>query len=274
MNRVSITSPHNPRLRAAAALQSNRARKQQQRLVVFGRRELERATGAGLVFEELFLSSPLLDPGEADLIEAMVRAGSPGLEAFELSSELFGKLAYGDRMDGVVGVARRPGTGLDRLTVPRDGLILVMEGIEKPGNVGAVIRSADGAGAAAVIAADPATDFFHPNSIRASVSTVFSLPLAAAPSSAVIPWLLDRGTRIVLATLDSERSFFSTDLCGPLAIVMGCEATGVSSQWNAIPGVETACLPMQGTADSLNISAAATAILYLAASQRQAAAGH
>ncbi len=271
--RQKITSSSNPRIRAAAALQSTRARKQQQRIVVFGIREVQRAVAAGLRIDELFVCSEILEPELLDQIEAAVKATSPAAEILDLDAELFRKVAYGDRFDGVVAVAPRPATGLAGLHPAGDCLVLVMEAIEKPGNVGAVLRSADGAGAQAVIAANPATDFFHPNSIRASVSTVFSMPIAAAPSPAVASWLVENRFQIVLASPDSDQTFFNVDLRGRVAIVLGNEAKGLDPMWHSLPGVATAGLPMQGTADSLNISAAATAILYLAAGQRAGNSG-
>lgn len=269
MIRQSITSSHNARLKAAIALQSGRSRKQQQRIIIFGQREVERALQAGLAVVELFVCQEVLPPDWLPRQEAALRSGPGDTAVFDLSPDLFRKIAYGDRLDGVAAVALRPPTDLDLLQPGENPLVLVLESVEKPGNLGAVIRSADGAGASAVIAADPATDFFHPNSIRSSVASVFSLPIAAATAGEVGDWLALHRFQTILAAPGSERTFFDIDLTGRVAIVLGNEARGISPFWNSVSGVRSASLPMLGSTDSLNISAAATAILYLAACQRR-----
>ena len=125
-------------------------------------------------------------------------------------------------------MVRVPDLALEHLELPPDPLVVVIEGVEKPGNVGAALRSADGAGADALIAASPRTDLFNPNAIRASAGTVFAVPLAAAPSAEVLPWLRAHGLRIVAAWVDAERPYTEADLRGPIAIVLGAEATGLS----------------------------------------------
>jgi TrmH family RNA methyltransferase len=167
----------------------------------------------------------------------------------------------------VLAIVRTPATDLARLPVPSDPLILVAEDVEKPGNLGAILRSADGAGADAVIAASPRTDLFNPNTIRASLGTIFAVPLAAAPTDEVIAWLRQRGIRIVAARVDATRLATESDLTGPLAIAVGAEAEGLSSAWSAA-GIEAVRLPMLGVADSLNVAAASAVLLYEARRQR------
>ena len=185
----------------------------------------------------------------------------------EVSERAFEKLAYGDRSDGVVLVVRAPRVGLADLELPPDPLVVVTEDVEKPGNVGAILRSADAVGASAVIAAG-GTDLFNPNVIRASVGTVFSMPVAAAPAGEVAAWLRVRGLRIVATRVDADRLHVDADLRGPVAIVLGSEATGLSDAWRA-PDVEAVRLPMAGVADSLNVSVAAAVLLYEAWRQRR-----
>ena len=144
--------------------------------------------------------------------------------------------------------------------------MVVLEGVEKPGNLGAVLRSADGAGANALIVADPRTDLFNLNVIRASAGTVFGVPLAVAPADAVITWLRERGIRIV-ATRVGAAAYTDADLRGPLAIALGSETEGLSEQW-AGAGIEAVSLPMLGIADSLNVSVTAAVLLYEARRQR------
>jgi RNA methyltransferase, TrmH family len=185
-----------------------------------------------------------------------------------VSVRAFERLAYGDRADGVVLVVRAPGTSLAGLEVPADPLLVVTEDVEKPGNVGAILRSADAAGADAVIAIG-GTDLFNPNVVRASVGTVFSLPVAAATAEEAAAWLRELGVRIVASRVDAERLHVEADLRGAIAIVLGSEATGLSAAWRA-SDIEAVRLPMDGKADSLNVSAAAAVLLYEAWRQRHA----
>jgi TrmH family RNA methyltransferase len=179
----------------------------------------------------------------------------------------FAKLAFGARREGLVAVIRAPSTTLADIAVADDALLVVVEGVEKPGNVGAILRSADGAGATAVIAASPRTDLANPNVIRASAGTIFSVPLAAAPTEDVLPWLLQHGIRIVAARVGSGSPYTQADLTGSIALVVGSEAEGLTSDWQAAD-VEAIHLPMHGVADSLNVSVSAAILLYEARRQR------
>ena len=157
--------------------------------------------------------------------------------------------------------------------LPRDPLLVVIEALEKPGNLGAILRTADGAGADAVIAADPRTDLFNPNAIRASLGTIFARPVAAAPSTGVLDWLVERSIRVVAARVDAERLYTDLDLRGGIALVLGSEAEGLRSAWDD-PRVEPVRIPMGGAvADSLNVSVAAAVLLYEAVRQRSTPAG-
>jgi len=146
-------------------------------------------------------------------------------------------------------------------------LIVVVESLEKPGNLGAIMRTADAVGASAVIAADPRTDVFNPNAIRASVGTIFSVPLAVATASQVLDWLVGHGVTAVAARVDAPQAYGDVDLGGPIAIVLGSEAGGLTSTWND-PRVRPVRIPMLGAADSLNVSVAAAILLFEARRQR------
>jgi RNA methyltransferase, TrmH family len=163
-------------------------------------------------------------------------------------------------------VVRAPRAELADLQLPADPLVVVTEDVEKPGNVGAILRSADAVGADAVIAVG-GTDLFNPNVIRASVGTVFSVPAATASAEEAIAWLRGRGVRIVTALVDAQRLHVEANLRGPLAIVLGSESRGLSDSWRG-PDVEAVRLPMAGVADSLNVSVAAAVLLYEAWRQR------
>lgn len=264
---AGIDSPQNPRIQAAVALRHRRDRLASGLTIVDGARECRRALGARAEVEAAFICPTLLRSADAAAAVAALRAR--GEDAVEVSERAFAKLAFGDRADGLVLVVRIPPTALDDLDAGEDPLVLVTEDVEKPGNLGAILRTADAAGCRAVIAIG-GTDLFNPNVIRASLGTVFSVPLAAATAEAALTWLRSRGVRIVAARVDAERVYSDADLRGPLALVLGSEALGLSSAWSA-PDIEGVRLPMLGVADSLNVSATAAVLAYEARRQRSAA---
>jgi TrmH family RNA methyltransferase len=262
-----IESPSNPRVRAAAALRERRDRASTGRTLVDGARESRRALEAGARVVTAFTCPDRLV--SEDGLVALELARERGADLIELSSRAFEKLAYGDRADGIVIVVEVPPTDLASIDLAGIGhppLVVVTEGLEKPGNLGAILRSADGAGADALIAIG-GTDLFNPNVVRASVGTIFSVPIAAATRAAARAWLRDHGLRVVTARVDAERLHAEADLTGPLAIVLGSEAEGLSDAWLG-PDVEAVRLPMLGIADSLNVSVAAAVLLYEARRQR------
>ncbi len=260
----TITSAQNPRLKAAVRLKTSRGRKIQRRIIIFGLRELQRAVQSGIKPLEVFMQPELLDASEADWVHSL----EDGVTAvYELPWQLFKKLKYGDRQDGVVAVAPRPELELSQIRLPAVPLIVVLESIEKPGNIGAVLRSADGAAASALVLSDPQCDPLHPNCIRASQGTVFSLPLATATNQEVERWLAGQGVQLLLATDDGTCNYTDVDFNQSSAVVFGNEAEGLSDFWTKHKTARTISIPMRGTADSLNISVAAAVILY--ESQRQ-----
>ncbi len=266
-----IDSPANPRIRAAVALRERREREATGLTLVDGGREARRAIEAGVDVETAFVCTALLtSEGAREAVNALARARGRR-ELVAVSERAFEKLAYGDRADGIVLVVRPLVRTLDGLELPENPLVVVTEDVEKPGNVGAILRSADGAGADAVIAVG-GTDLFNPNVIRASVGTVFSMPVAAAPVDDALAWLRARGLRIVATRVDSPTLHADADLRGPVALVLGSEADGLSPAWDQA-GVEAIRLPMEGVADSLNVSAAAAILLYEAWRQRRGLAG-
>jgi len=214
---------------------------------------------------EAFVCEPLLAGVDARAALDRLRAGSAPVRA--TSGSVFAKLAFGERAEGLVAVVRTPSMSLDTVVLPTEPLVVVIEGVEKPGNVGAVLRSADGAGVSAVVAASPRTDLFNPNAIRASAGTVFTVPLAAADTPDVLAWLRTGGLRIVATRVDAGRLYTEVDLTGPVALVLGAEADGLTDAWTA-DDIETVRLPMLGVADSLNVSVTAAILAYEARRQR------
>lgn len=267
-----IDSPANPRVRDALRLRERRERASSGLTLVDGGREALRAIEAGVGVETAFVCPELISTSEARRVTERLGEGSwpsrPSIDVVEVSERAFARLAYGDRADGVVLVVRVPRTGLGDVELAGEPLVVVTEDVEKPGNVGAILRSADAVGASAVIAVG-GTDLFNPNVIRASVGTVFSVPVAAATPSEVVAWLRRRGLRIVASRVDADRLHVDADLRGPVAVVLGSEAEGLSEAWRGLD-VEGVRLPMAGVADSLNVSVAAAVLLYEAWRQRRA----
>jgi TrmH family RNA methyltransferase len=270
-----VDSPANPRVRAAIRLRERREREATGLTLVDGGREALRAMAAGASVETAFIAPSLLSSPESKRVaEKLTQDFGPfgaSIEVVELSDRAFERLAYGDRAEGVVLVVRAPQTELAAVDLPSDPLVVVTEDVEKPGNVGAILRSADAVGAAAVIAVG-GTDLFNPNVIRASLGTVFTVPIATGTGDEVTGWLRERGLRIVASRVDAERLHVDADLRGGIAIVLGSEATGLSNTWQG-QDVESVRLPMSGVADSLNVSVAAAVLLYEAWRQRRAPVG-
>jgi RNA methyltransferase, TrmH family len=259
-----ITSTRNPRVKAALDLRDRRGREQTGTTIVDGTREIARAITGGARVTELFVAAEQLR-GDAPVV--MDRARASGARITAVAGTVIDRLAYGERSDGLVAIVGIPDTRLDAIALPDDPLVVVLEAVEKPGNLGAVLRSADGAGADAVIAADPRTDLFNPNAIRASLGTIFTVPVAAGPSRHVHDRLADAGIRILAARVDGSVPYTDVDLTGPVALVLGSEAGGLTDAWTG-GDVTAVRLPMLGIADSLNVSIAAAVLLYEARRQR------
>jgi TrmH family RNA methyltransferase len=261
-----ITSRHNPRVKDAAALRNRRQRLQRCETLVYGARESLRVLDCGGKLKLAFVCPELFPHRETH--EAAERLAASGVETLNVSPEVFEKLSYGDRHDGVIAVAQtepRPLAGL--IIESKSPLIAVIEGVEKPGNLGALLRTADGAGVDAVIVADPVIDLYNPNAIRASVATVFKPNIAVATTAQTLDWLDEQGIKGFATRPDAALSCWGADFTGPTAIVLGAEANGLSDEWRQ-PRVTPVALPMLGVGDSLNVAATAAILLYEARRQR------
>jgi TrmH family RNA methyltransferase len=263
--RPVLTSTANPRVKVAAALRERRERTRTGLTLVDGARELRRALDAGVEVTEAFVHDP--DLAGEDARAALDKLLSANVPVHRVTGPVIERLAFGDRSEGVVAVVRLSPLGLAAVPLPDDALVVVLEGVEKPGNVGAVLRSADGAGATAVIAASPRTDLANPNVIRASAGTVFAMPVAAAPSDEVLAWLRANDVRVVATRVEASRLYSDADLRGRVALVLGAEDEGLTDTWTG-PDIEAIHLPMHGIADSLNVSVSAAIVLYEARRQR------
>jgi TrmH family RNA methyltransferase len=265
MSTDPITSTQNTLIKHAAALRDRRDRRREGLILIDGCRELTRAIEAGVEIIRVF--APRDTSTDARDEEALERSRQHGAEVHHAAPGAFRKIAYGQRDSGLVAVARRPGRELSTLTTGHPALIAIAERIEKPGNLGAIIRSADGAALDAVIAVDSATDLYGPNVIRASLGTVFTVQVFETSVPQMTAWLDGQSMQLVAAVPDGETSYTDVDFRLPSAILFGAEAHGVSGAWLQTPMIR-ASVPMIGRADSLNVAATAAVFFYEALRQR------
>ncbi|MBL8888969.1 MAG: RNA methyltransferase [Planctomycetaceae bacterium] len=267
-----IESPQNPRIKTAAKLRSSRGRHQSERYLIDGVRESLRAIASGAPVETLIVCRELLT--EESARELQDAAARKKIEVWDTSPMAFAKIAYGERDEGVVAIARTQKNNLDEWPQPATGSIyLILEGIEKPGNLGAIFRTADAVGVAGILLASTYVSPENSNAIRASLGTVFSVPYVMTETPAAIQWLQKHDLRPFAARVQASHeywdvSYFSQQERAPVVIALGSEATGLTADWQvpSIPGIR---IPQAGIADSLNLSVAAGILLYEVARQRR-----
>jgi TrmH family RNA methyltransferase len=262
-----ISSLHNPRVKAAARLRDRSGRDEQGRIIIDGVREIGRALAAGVEVSEVFCVPELCDDRERG--GAVSAARLAGAEVIEVTPRVMERIAYGQRAEGIVAVARTPQRKLRDLKLAEPALVAVIEGVEKPGNLGAIVRTADAAGVSAVIVAAGGTDLYNPNAIRASLGAIFTVPVCAATSEETIDWLRRLSFRIFAARVDGSIDYTAADFRGRVALALGSEADGLSSLWHA-SDITAIRLPMLGQVDSLNLSATAAVLFYEALRQTKA----
>ena len=246
--------------------------------MVEGRRELEHCIEAGFRVHTVFYCPEIA--GEEALPSALLRspvrvnapgnAPSPAPTIIEVPAALYSKIAYREGTEGIVAEVEARHIGLEDLDLPENPLIVVLEAVEKPGNLGAVLRSADAAKADAVIVCDPLTDLYNPNLIRASIGAIFTVPTVAASSADTIAFLKAKGIQILTAQLQDSSLYYDVDMRRGTAIVMGTESTGLTGVWRQAADAHIR-IPMLGRLDSLNVSVSASILLFEAVRQRQAA---
>jgi TrmH family RNA methyltransferase len=261
---LSITSPANPRIKDLA-----RARRRRHRsgTLVDGFAELSLAVAAGARPRAVYFCPALADDRTEAHAELLERCARSGAELIHVTAVAFEKITYRRSPDGWLGVLPAVATGLDRIALRPGALVLVCESVEKPGNLGAVLRTADAAGVDAVIAAGPVTDWGNPNLVRASKGALFTVPVAEGSPVEVLEWLRAQRLTVVAATPDAARPFFAVDMTGPTAIVVGSEQSGLSELWLA-GADEKVGIPMVGRVDSLNVATSAAILVYEAVRQR------
>ena len=255
-----ISSAQNPKVKRLLELQQKSSERRKHGLfVVEGRREVERCIQKSYQIDSLFWCPEIFGAEEP---------AANGARVFEVSATIYNKVAYRGGTEGIIAEVKTREHTLQDLRLPDSPLIVVLERVEKPGNLGAILRSADAAGADAVIACDPLTDLYNPNLIRSSTGAFFSVPCVACTSAECIAFLKQHAIRILTAQLQDSSLYYDTDMRQPTAIVMGTEATGLTDQWRQAADAHIR-IPMLGITDSLNVSVSAAILLYEAVRQRQ-----
>ena len=296
MRSETITSAQNPKIKNLLLLQEkSKARREQGLFVVEGRRELEHCLRAGFIIRTLFVCPEITGASALDSAEIYFSGRCPKNQisapsflrhpthaeapchserseesplVIEIPEQLYRKVAYRESTEGILAEVEYKSLTLKDLELPENPLVMVLEAVEKPGNLGAVLRSADAAGADAVIICDPLTDLYNPNLIRASVGAVFTVPTVACTSDEAIAFLQKRGIQILTAQLQDSSLYYDVDMRRGTALVMGTEATGLTGQWREAASAHIR-IPMLGRLDSLNVSVSAAILLFEAVRQRQ-----
>jgi TrmH family RNA methyltransferase len=257
-----ITSAQNPFIKSLVLLQEKaKARKQSGTFLIEGIREIELAIKGNYEIETILICTELTDLSENLTIQ---KSNNPTIE---ISKEVYQKLAYRDTTEGIIAVAKTKSHQLSELKLPENPLILVMESIEKPGNIGAMLRTCDAAKVDAVIIANPKTDLYNPNMVRSSVGCLFTNQIATASTEETIVFLQQNNINFYSATLQNSTSYHTQNFTKPTALVVGTEATGLTEPWRE-KATQNIIIPMQGEIDSMNVSVAAAILLFEAKRQR------
>ena len=263
---MEISSPSNPKLKYVVRLRNCGTREESGEMIVEGYRECRRALDNGYRPRAIFHCPDfyLKNENEPRLVDECARLGA---EVYTCTKTCFEKIAYKERPDGLLMVGPHVAIKLKDLKLPENALVIVTESIEKPGNLGTILRSADAGRVAAVIVCDRTTDIHNPNVVRASTGTMFSVPIVEATSDEALVFLKERDFQILAATPHAARLHFDVDLTGNVAIALGAEQYGLTKKWMDGANLRVR-IPMLGLADSLNVSAAATILVYEAVRQR------
>jgi TrmH family RNA methyltransferase len=256
-----LTSTKNPKINSIRILQKPRERRAQKLMVMEGPKEIERARIKGYRFRSVYFVPEMINQRTVHSII------DQETEVYSITRDLFEKLSYRGNTFGALVVAEQKKHDLQSLQLQKNPLVLVIEAVEKPGNLGAILRTADAAGVDAVIVCDAQTDIYNPNVIRSSVGCLFTVPVAVAGSEDVISFLKNKGIQIFCTALTASEPYTEIDFSKPSAIVMGTEATGLSKQWLQSSD-QNIIIPMAGIADSLNVSTSAAIVTFEAVRQR------
>lgn len=263
---TAITSLQNPKVKLVVALREKRKRDQTGLTVIEGYDELALALAAAAPLADLFFCPALIRPEQRALLE-QVGAGSGQVGRYEVSEAVFMKMAYREHPDGWLATCALPRRALADLRLNPNPLLVILESVEKPGNLGAILRTAEAAGVDGLILCDPRTDWGNPNVIRASKGTLFGMQTASAGNAETLDWLRARGIRAVVGTPDAALPYTRFDWRGPCALVVGTENEGVSPFWQREADAAVS-IPMFGRVNSLNVATAAALLIYEAVRQR------
>jgi RNA methyltransferase, TrmH family len=269
-NPFDITSPQNPKIKQAVRLREKRERDESGLFLIEGYRELLRAVEADWNIETLFISRELFLGSNEDAL--ISRLASKKAKVLSCPAALFKKIAYRDRPDGLLAIANQQMLSLKDLSLriknKQNPFLVVAEAIEKPGNLGTILRSSDAVGLDALIVCDRCTDIFNPNVVRASTGTLFTVPIAEASGIEALNWLKAHGIAILAATPAAALEFTQANMNCPLAIAVGTEQLGLSDLWMEQADLQVK-IPMCGVADSLNVAMATTLLMYETLRQRR-----
>jgi TrmH family RNA methyltransferase len=268
MARMQITSLQNPRVKAAAELHERKSRRDTGLMLIEGYHELELAWRAAVDLVTLFIVPAMLREGEEKLL---ANIESSGAEVVEVSRQVLEKMTYREHPDAWLAIARSPRRSLDSLELGSKPLVIIAENLEKPGNLGAILRSADAVGASAVLVCEGRTDVFNPNVVRASKGALFSMPVVECHNREALEWLKTHGVAVLAATPEGSIPHWDLDLSGAVAVAVGAEKEGLSEFWLSRSDGRVA-IPMEGRVNSLNVAQAATILAYEARRQRRAKA--
>lgn len=261
-----ITSLQNPKVKKLIALQQKSTERRREGLFVAeGVRELVHCIQAGYQVDTLFLCPQLLAQDSTEVRDLL--GLTQHVRTYQVTPEVYAKMAYRGTTEGAMAEMKAQTLTLEQLQLPQHPLIVVLESVEKPGNLGAILRSADAAAADAVIVCDPLTDLFNPNLIRSSIGAIFTVPCVACTSQECIQFLQERHIRILTAQLQDSHLYYDTDMRQGTAIIMGTESTGLTPVWRQAADAHIR-IPMLGRLDSLNVSVSAAILLFEAVRQR------
>ena len=270
MDNTIITSVKNPRIKKVLELQQKSSeRRKMGCFVVEGKREILHGLHAGFTIDTLYVCSPLIQKDDSDGCWEEIVHATTSDHVVEVSPEVYDKMAYRGGTEGLLAVFKVKSIALDDLKLPENPLIVVLESVEKPGNLGAVLRSADAAAVDAVMVCDPLTDLYNPNLIRSSIGAIFTVPCVACTSQTCIDFLKRHSIQILTAQLQDSKPYYDTDMTKATAIIMGTESTGLTQIWREAADAHVR-IPMQGQLDSLNVSVSAAILIFEAVRQRMA----
>lgn len=270
MKTETITSPQNPKIKTLLELQEkSKARRREGLFVVEGLREVLHCIESGYEAYAVFACMDILTEDSLQEVLTAAKESSSRCSCYMIPKAVYEKVAYRGSTEGVIAELRCKNHRLEDLDIKENPVVVVLESVEKPGNLGAVLRSADAAGVDAVIVCDPLTDIYNPNLIRSSIGGIFTVQTAAASSEDTIAWLKSKDIKIYTAQLQDSEWYYDTDMKGGTAIVMGTEATGLTDVWRKAADAHIK-IPMLGKLDSLNVSVSAAILMYEAVRQRNA----